>query len=114
MELKFKEITNCLSQRTMVKLLKKYSYKFVPINEYENELFYCMLEYPVNNNMFKWFFKMFKWLGAKEKVEYVSGPLSLTICNEVIFPAEPMVFDREEIKRIFNDVPEHYVGDDTI
>ena len=36
--IKFKEMVQANSQETLVRVLKKYSYYFEPINEYENEL----------------------------------------------------------------------------
>lgn len=99
---------NYASQQTIVKVLRQVKYTFEPLNEYENTQFICEVQ-NVKNGPFK---SIAKALGAKVKDNYVSCPLSLTVCNQYsgdpIF--EPMVFNREDVLKIISDVPENYVG----
>lgn len=106
--IKFKEMVQANSQETLVRVLKKYSYYFEPINEYENEHFHCIIRCPVKD-------PIFGWLKAKSKQKYDEYPIGLSICSCYKEPfVEPIVFTRDDVISIVKDVPNTYIGDDTL
>ena len=107
-EIKFKDVPVWTSQQTIVKILKQVKYHFEPVSEYENTQFVCVTEQE-NYNPIK---DSFKRIGLKVKKKYSQCPLAITVCggykNQPI--VEPIVFTREDVKRIIADVPENYTG----
>jgi hypothetical protein len=104
----FRDVPVWASQQTIVKILKQVKYGFKPVSEYENTQFYCITEQkeydPVKESL--------RTFGFKPKDKYTSCPLAITVCGmykgEPI--VEPIVFTREDVKRIIADVPENYTG----
>lgn len=100
------------SQQTIVKILKQVKYKFEPINEYENNLFYCITQQkdhdPLKNS--------FKKFGFKVKDKFFSCPLAITVCGfyNGLPVVEPIVFTRNDVLNIISDVPENYIGPDEL
>ena len=109
MDIKFNEMKKASSQETLVRILQKFKYYFVSISEYDNKYFHCIIKCPDNP-------PMFSWLRFKKKKEYfVDYPLGLSVCSCYKEPFnEPVVFTREDVLNIIRDVPENYIGDDTL
>ena len=105
----FKDAPVWQSQQTLVKILQKNKYKFVPLDEYGNTEFTCVVvqeEYaPIRNALAS--------LGIKTKTRYNFCPLSITVCGQYKGEpiVEPVVFTREDVLNVIADVPENYVGD---
>ena len=103
----FRDIPDCNSQQTIVKMLRDRKYDFEQVNEYDNTQFYCVTECQEDNG-----FKDFLWrLGIKCKYKVSRCKMAIVLCgkySETIF--EPMVFTRNDVLRIIKDVPETYIG----
>lgn len=115
-EIKFKNMETYNSQQSIVKFLSGVKYSFAPINDYDNTQFYCMIKCAEKDYAFEWFYQVFKKWGAKRKeIKYFEYPLSLTVCSCLAERNEiPIVFTREEVQNIINDVPENYIGGKTL
>ena len=105
----FNAMPNYASQQTIVKVLKRTKYHFEPVSEYENTQFVCVTEQedydPIKDQ--------FKRFGFKVKKKYSPCPLAITVCG--LYKSqpivEPIVFTREDVENIINDVPENYIGE---
>ena len=116
MEIKFNEQRQTKSQRTIVAVLKQVKYTFTPISKYDNMYFYCIIHCEQKEHpFFTWLRKYAKWLAPRMKFEYIDYRLSLTFrdCNDMYID-EPMVFSRQEVKNIVEDIPENYIGEEVL
>lgn len=116
-EIRFKEISKVNSQQTLVSILKDREFYFKPLSNYENTMFHLIVRHkylPAESRMFK---KAFGWLGAKAKEKYIDCPIAYSV--ETGYPGNtiinvPIVFTRDDIVAIVNDVPETYIGEDVL
>ena len=110
--IKFNEQKEIFSQRTLVKILSNSKYKFIPVNEYDNNYFVCILKCEVKDNLTEFFYRCVSVLNIKRKPKFIEQPLSISVTGcygeQVI---EPIVFDREEVCKIVKDIPENYIGE---
>lgn len=114
MEINFeKETTNVMP--SLVGLLAKRKYRFVSVADGYHSHFYCMIRCDERNNG-AWFYRMFKWLGAKKPIPtYDLEPLSLHYydengCHNIV----PIVFSQEDVRNIIAAVPDSYDGEETL
>ena len=105
-ELKFAEEEACYSQQTLVKMLSDSNYKFVPISDYGNDQFYCYVEYRELNSVKDFLTR----LGFNVKYKTYFGKLGLIMSGKFRDTVEPIVFTRDDVKRVLMDVPDTYVG----
>lgn len=116
MEIKFNEQRPSKSQRTIAAVLKQAKYTFTPISKYDNMYFYCIIHCEQKEPpFFTWLRKYAKWLAPRMKYEYIDHRLSLTFRNcDDMYVDEPMVFSRQEVKNIVEDIPENYIGEEVL
>lgn len=116
MEIKFQQRPEVHSQQTLVTILKRYKYYFVPVIEQDNRQFYLVLDGKVdsgetNGGAIKKV--MSKLTGDK------NGPHNTVLKYAVMdgndaFMSVPIVFTRADILDIVKDVPDTYIGEETL
>lgn len=111
MDIKFNEPKPIMSQRTLAKILEKHKYYFEPINDYTDELFYCIIKCEKRHEFLEFLYKIFRMRFLKPKEEYIDTPLEFHVANLSYQEFIPLVIDKEEIIKIIKDVPENYAGE---
>lgn len=114
-DINFKEQEKLYSQQTLVKILRGRKYYFKPVTEYYNTAFYCIVKCEVHNAFFDMMHELFGWAGFKQKISYVECPVSMVVCGEYFNSnTEPIIFTQEDVKKVLMDVPENYVGENSL
>ena len=116
MNITFTEKKETNFQVSIIKMLESYQFKFVPINEYNNDHFYCRIIAPKTATMDKFSVKFAKWLGMSNLDErVVEFTLAMTIYNNFdVVDRIPMVFTQQDVINIINDLPDNYVGENIL
>ena len=115
MEINFNERKTYNMQQTIVKILKEKKYSFKSLSGYDNSMFYCMIRCEVYDEIFDILNKALWWAGVKRKLKTFDCPLSICFCDEYYHgDGEPIVFTREDIRKILIDAPENYIGESSL
>lgn len=115
MEINFNNSTEYKSQQTLVNILEGHNFYFEPINEYDNNMFYLIVQYSVKKRGANLFNKIFGWAHWVEEDKIFERKLSyLTWDNEGFEILKPCVYTRQDIINILSDTNRLYIGSATL
>lgn len=111
----FNNSTEYKSQQTLVKLLEEHSFYFEPINEYDNNMFYLIIQYTEKKRGANFFNKFFGWAHKVDEDKIFERRLSYLTWDDNGFEIlKPCVYTRQDISNILSDTNLQYIGPATL
>lgn len=111
----FNNSTEYKSQQTLVSILEDHNFYFEPINEYDNNMFYLIVQYTEKKRGANFINKIFGWAHKVDEDKIFERRLSyLTWDDDGFERLKPCVYTRQDIINILSDTNRLYIGAETL